>query len=298
MDSGREIRAKTTKKGGRSTRGTEALASGKDKPKQREIKPSDIHELRLKTTQIQQQTRLMKTQLNRIKDRISSTTKQINETVSNKKETSKVDSHQTAIKNIKMSIAAAEATIKDLDKQIKDCQEDDKSALVEELQEELKVAYCEYQRLKDTIDNTEAESEETRKKFAEADAKTSKQHTTELNMSISQLREANRALKEKIVAYNKKMERNKIEKVINERNQIGLTQEYYMMEINDTKRYRTEKYNMIAEELNKEMDDFDKKVEELNKIINTQRSKIIAYLTGKAQKDGDEHVNEEEEIAE
>lgn len=297
MDSGREIRAKTTTKGPRGTRGTETLTSKKEKPKQHEIKPSDIHELRMRTTQIQQQTRLMKTQLNRIKDRISSTTKQINRTVSNSKETSKVDSHQTAIKNIKMSIAAAEATIKDLDKQIKDCQEDDKSALVEELQEELKVAYCEYQRLKDTINNTEAESEETRKKFVEADAKTSKFHTNELNMSISQLKEANRALKEKIVAYNKKMERNKIEKIINERNKIGLTYEYYMKEINDTKRYRTEKYNMIAEELNKEMDDFDQKVEELNAIINEQRSKIIAYLTGKNQKEEDP-VNEEEELDE
>ena len=259
----------------------------------REIKPSEIHELRLKTSKIQQQTRLMKTQLNRIKDRINSTTKAINQTVSNSREPVNPKSHENATNQIKQSIESAKATLQDLDDQLNEARDDDRSALVEELQEELKIAYCEYQRLLDETKETSNDSSELQKKLAEADARTSKQHTKELDLAISQTKASNKQLKEKIIAYNKKMERNKIEKTINERKQQGMSPKYCEIEIDDTKRYRTEKYNMLATELNQEMEDFDEKVDMLNKIINEQRTKIINFIMDK--KEEEPEVFEEEE---
>ena len=263
------------------------------KKQPREIKPAEIHELRLKTSKIQQQTKLMKTQLNRIKDRINTTTKAINQTVTNSREPSKAKGHETTTAQIKKSIEAAQATNQDLDAQLKEAQLDDRSALVEELQEELKIAYCEYQRLQEETKRTASDSGALQKKLAEADARTSKAHTKELDLAISQTKASNKQLKEKIIAYNKKMERNKIEKTINERKKEGMSQQYCEIEITDTKRYRTEKYNMLANELNEEMEKFDSRVDMLNKIINEQRTKIINFLMN--QKDKGEEALEEEE---
>ena len=69
-------------------RGSTAVASirfGRPQPT-REIKPAQIHEMRMKTLQIQNQTKLQKTQLSRLKDKIVSKTEAINRTVNQKSE--------------------------------------------------------------------------------------------------------------------------------------------------------------------------------------------------------------------
>lgn len=263
---------------------------GREKKQKRKIRPAEIFDLRLNTSKVNQQNRVLKTQLTRIQDRINIKTKAINRTVANSRDPTEKN-HGNTIKQIRESITAAENTIRDLNNQLEEARDDDRLSIVDELKEELKIAYCEYQRLIDAVKENKLGTGDLKKRLQDADRRAGKAHTKDLERMIAAVKENNNVLKEKLEAYQKKMERNKIEAIINKRRADGKSQELCMLEIEDTKRYRTEKYNMLADELNAEIDNYDSKVDRLNSIIEEMRNKIIDRLLGSHDDHNEEEVN-------
>ncbi|EAY23550.1 hypothetical protein TVAG_072130 [Trichomonas vaginalis G3] len=246
---------------------------------QKPVTQSEIHELRLKTAQLDQQTKIMRTQLNRVRDQIASKTKAINKTVSSSSDVKGTNGFKTRAEQLEKSIQAATDTKEKLEEQIEQVKENDKGALVVELKEELKMAYCELQRIHDEIEEHKSRGANDAQKLKTANMKLTNEYLQELELKINKTRDSNRDIKDKIIAYYKKIERNNIERSLNKRNKEGIPLQYSKVEIEDNKRYRIEKFNVIAENLNDQSAKFESNVELLNNIINEQRSKIINHLS-------------------
>lgn len=263
---------------------TSRTATGeKPKPQQKTVTLSEIQNLRVKTSQVDQQTKLLKTQLNRVKDQISSKTKAINKTVSYTADVKATNSFKTRTDQLNRSIQAAKDTKEQLEKQIELIKTNDKGTLVFELQEELKMAYCEYQRIQDAIADHQANGADNIQRLKNANAIIQDDYVKEIDTKINKIKNSNRDFKDKIIAHYKKLERNNIERELTRRNKEGKSIQFSKVEIDDTKRYRVEKYNLIATNLNEQSEKFESNVELLNNIINEQREKIVKYLTQQSQ---------------
>lgn len=304
MESLPSVRSKTSSS---STRRT-SLSSGHEKKKQPHVTQSDIHQLRLKTQYLDQQTKILRTQLNRVHDQINAKTKTINKTVGNSNQIAS-NSFKTKIEQLTRSIEAATDTKEKLEEQIEVVKNNDKGAVVVELQEELKMAYCELQRIHDEIAESQSNGSSNVKRLQTANSKVSDEYAKDLDYKINKLRLSNKDIKDKIIAYQKKIERNNIERELNQRNKEGKTLQYGKVEIEDNKRYRIEKFNLIASSLNDENAKFEEKVKLLNDVINQQREKIVNHLvqqsprkeTSRSQgttKQEEEEANEEQNSGE
>lgn len=267
-----------------------------NQPKQKKlIKPAEIHELRFNTQKVLQQNRLLKAQLNRLKDRINTTTKNINKTVSNTRDVQYDHTNENICRQLNDSIIIAQHTIDQLDAEIQEKQNDDRIALVEELETELKVAYGEYMRLYEKTHQGNTSNADLVKRLNAASQRCSKRHAHELDIAIIDTKEANKMLQDKVDAYNKRAEKVKIERVINERQEKGMSHKYALISIDDTKANRTQKYNSIVTSLNEEMDQYNANVDKLIDLIGKKRNTIKEYIRKKMNNELD---NEEEEDVE
>jgi hypothetical protein len=177
------------------------------------VKPSQIHELKLQTQQIQQQTVILRTQLKRTQIQINSQTHAINKTFeqSSTETSANTTIHATTIPNLRRNIEAASHTLETLGEQIEGAEKDDKTSTVHELREEVKITYCEYKRLERGLQDKRAEAAFYGKELEEAELRASLAHIKQLRIAIDQVREQNTLLREKATAYQQKIEKIDIE---------------------------------------------------------------------------------------
>lgn len=249
---------------------------------QSDLKPAQVHELKLQTQQIKQQTKILKTQLKRTEFQISSHTNSINKTFEQSSEKPQTTTnHANTILYLKQNIEGAKHTLESLKDQVKEAENDDKTSTVEELEEELKITYCEYKRLARTLQDRKAEANHYDRELSEAESRASNQHINELKAAIRDLRSQNASLRDKSRAYQVKIEKIKIDQQIKEHQDQRVDLATTLKNIDQEKTDLNTAMDEICKELNAEADQFDQNVDELTKIIEEMKMKIINRLKEK-----------------
>ncbi|OHT04719.1 hypothetical protein TRFO_06139 [Tritrichomonas foetus] len=276
-------RGKTSNQASRQINSDSIVKLG-GKPKPREIKPSQIHELRMQTLQIQNQTKLQRTQLNRLKDKIAAKTDAINKTVSKSAERPESSTiHQTTIPQVQRSIDGAENTLQNLQDELEKAQMDDRTATYQETEEELKVTYLEYDRLQGDIQAAKDDAARTEDRLKAIDARAGNDHATELKTLIEQNRGISRSLREKWKAYQTKILKMEIERKIYDNRTNKRNADQTIKEAEKETKKDKKKLDRLLQKLDKREVHYQKHVEELMEIIDNQRRRIVDHLMGNDQ---------------
>lgn len=252
---------------------------------QPEIRPAQVHELKLQTQQIKQQTTVLRTQLKRTEFQINHKTSAINKTFEQSTEKAQTSAtiHATTIPNIKRNIEGAKNTLKTLKEQIDQVINDDKTSNVEELEEEVKMTYCEYRRLCEVLQEKRAEAGFYDNQLVEAEFRASPQHAGELKAAIRDTRAENATLRDKANAYQIKIEKINIEASIHDNQQKKVSAQKAMDKLEVEQAEENQKMKTLCDELNKEMEQHEQNVAELTEIIEQMKQKISDRLTNGPQ---------------
>jgi hypothetical protein len=257
----------------------QSVAPGKNKP---DIKPSDVYELRLKTQQIVSKTRQLRTQLNRLNDRILSRTNAIQRTREQQSETPAVaTNHSNSIPQLRRSVIGEENALDDLQNKIFDARQDDRTFLVKELEEEVKLAYCENQRLTKNLQESKAQANSADRLLQEASTRASNQNINALQAQVRELLASNAQLRDKAVAYTSKKQKLDIEKVVKEHADQKIPTDKSIEQAKAKQEATSERAKQQADQLAADKEQFYQKVAELNRIIDEQRRKITECLSGR-----------------
>lgn len=249
---------------------------------QKDIKPSDVYELKLKTQQTVLKARQLRTQLNRLNDRILSQTNAINKTREQQSDAPALaTNHANSVPQLKRSVESAENALANLRDQIKKTRQDDKTFLVKELEEEVKLAYCENQRLTALLNDSKGEANKSEQKLQEASRLASNQNLQRLQMEVRDLQSTNASLRDKAVAYNAKKGKLDIDKKIKEDQENKVPSQKIIEDATKEQEEANQKAQKQAEELEQEKAEFLQKMDELQKILDEQRQKISDCLAGK-----------------
>lgn len=260
------------------------------KPKPRpQIKPSQIHEIRVKTQKIQQQTKLARTQLNRLKDMIAVKTEAINRTVSKapeKKESLTI--HQNTIQQLDKSIRGATDTLEKLQIELENLQFDDRTAKYQEIQEELLVTYCEYDRLQVDIEHHKEEANAAEQRLIDADQKANPKNVNEIKADINNIKSINKSFRDKWNAYQIKIQKILIDQQIYKNRQENKDTDEVIQE--EKKRFdqETKDLNQLIHKMNKEDRKYHRHVDMLMETIDNQRRAIVDFLMGKKKNEDGE----------
>jgi hypothetical protein len=253
-----------------------------------EIKPSQIHTLKLQTQQIQQQTVILRSQLKRTKDQINSKTSAINKTFeqSSTEANANTTIHTSTIVNIRRNIEGARNTLETLKEQIEAAEKDDRTSAVQELEEEVKITFCEYKRLERGLQDKQAEAGFYAKELEGAEFRASPGHIRELRITIDQVREQNALLREKANAYQQKIEKINIESAIVRNIQEKRPTHEVINEVELEQAETNNEINRLCAKMGEETDRYEEMVAELSDIIETMKGKIGQCLQGNAPDEG------------
>lgn len=245
-------------------------------------KPSDIYDLKIKNAKLDQEIKILKTQLSRTKDRIHQQSKMIAHTVGPKSNVSGLQNkRQSTINNLNHSVVSAQNTLDTLNQQLEQLEKDDRNCYVEELRTEILISYAEYMRIQDMLNESSTKNRNYSKTFAAVDKKASAPSIEDQEFELRALQEENAKLIDKIKAYQTKCERTKNESTILTREGDGESLECSIQEVQDANERRTKKLNWFNELSQKENEEYDATVAYLNSLINYQRSIIADHLQGK-----------------
>lgn len=257
-----------------------------------DIKPADVYELRLKTSHLQLRTRQLRSKLNRLQDRIVASTNAINKTFEQESDQPAVTSnHTNSVPQLRRSVESAANTLESLHETIDQTRYDDKTYIVKELQEEVKLAYCEHQRLAMELQDSKIEVNESTQKRKEAEERISTQHIKELKAKNLQLQAENASLRDKAVAYKMKQKKLQIDQEISNHAKNKQPVEKTIKEADQKAQEMNEKLIQLAKELNESKEKHQQKIQELKNLIEEQKQKIQDFLDGNLQI---EQNNEEE----
>jgi hypothetical protein len=240
------------------------------------IQPSQIHDLKLRSQQRQQQARVLRTQLNRTNILIYAKTTVINKTFVQAgipPQTSK-SIHQTTIQNLRRSVDSARNTLQALCEEIDRLSKDDRSSTVEELEEELKMTHCEAARLGILV----AEKQGDRDFYlAERERKlqgSSTEHANALKAEINSVWNENAILRSKARSYQLKLEKIASEEEIREKldKEVGVAAIVEQAELKFAEKQR--RMDRILAALGKEQAQFEQSVSELTALIDGMKAKI------------------------
>jgi hypothetical protein len=244
------------------------------------VKPVAIHDLRLLTQQYQQETRILRTQLNRTNIDINSKTSVINKTFEqsgNRPNASKTI-HDHTIHNLNRNIEGTRNTFQTIREQIIELERDDRSSVVEELEEDLKMIFCEYRRRALILQERQSDSrfyaaEQERKRY-----RASPEHLADLRADIAEIREENAVLRSKARSYLLKLEKLRIEDEVAEklRNHVSPQTVVEEAEAYYVKQQRV--LDRLTAALDREMDEFQQSVGELNALNEDMRETIRTFL--------------------
>jgi chromosome segregation ATPase len=247
---------------------------------QPDIKPSQIHDLKLLTQQYQQEARLLRTQLKRTQIQINSKTSVINKTFeqSGNTPTGSKTIHEHTIENLTRNIAGAKNTLDILRVDIDQAEKDDRTSSVEELEEELKMTYCEYQRLVELLQRKKTEAQYFEKELAASEYRVSNEHVAELRADIRVTRAENASLRDKANAYQIKIEKIRIEAEIVDNIERNISTQDVLDQVDITRAENNRRLNELCNELNEDAEKHDQNLTELLDIVEEMKQKIADHL--------------------
>ena len=288
----------------RTTGASTTMTSTGGRSRGTDIKPADVYELRLKTSHLQLRTRQLRSKLNRLQDRILANTNAINKTFEQESDQPAVTSnHSNSVPQLRRSVESAANTLENLHDTIDQTRYDDKSYIVKELQEEVKLAYCEHQRLAMELQDAKIEANNSAQRRKEAEERISNQHIRELKAKNIELQGENASLRDKAVAYKMKQKKLQIEQEIAEHVKNRQSAEKSINNADKKTQEMSEKLTKTAQQLNEDKEKHLQKIQELKQLIEEQKQKIQDFLDGKLQieqnpenEEGNEGGNEEEQM--
>ena len=255
----------------------------------KQVRPAQVYELKLQTQQIRQQITMLRSQLKRTEFQITSKTSAINRTFEKGQDRAKGSAtiHMNTIPNLQRNIERHRNTLETLREQIYAAENDDRTSLVEELEEELKMTYCEYQRHVRLLREKKSENQYFDQQLGEAEFRASPQHVADLRASIKATREENASLRDKANAYQIKIEKINIEQEIFNYHEQKLKHEKVMARIEADNEARNKRLQELTQELNEEQEKHLRAVAELTEIVEGIKQKITEKLT-KPPEEGEE----------
>jgi chromosome segregation ATPase len=223
--------------------------------------------------------RRLRTHQVRVEHRILANTNAINKTLEQQSdEPSVVTNHTNTIPQLKRSLDGAENTLMSLREEIETVREHDKTYIVKEFEEEVKMVYSEYQRLCNEQQIAQAQAASTAAKLAEAEARVSAQRLAELRKEVRDLREQNATLRDKAVAYYTKRKKLMAEYTIRDNETNKVPNQKAVQEISD----KIEEINgQIAQEVQafeQKKAEHRQKITELRQILENQKKKFQDFL--------------------
>ena len=261
-------------------------------PNQTDIKPSDVYDTKLQTQKLIHRTRQLRTQLSRLQDQITSHTNAINRTFDQQSETPQISSnHNNTIPQLQRSIESAKNTLQTLKNELQRTRNDDKTFSVRELQEEVKIAYCEHQRLTLLLQDHKIEAHQIEKSRIEAENRCSNPKIAEVKTLIKEVSEVNSSLSDKSNAYNLKKSKLRIEA---ELKNVQITPKY-LTDLEEKKNQLINENNKFKEQLVIENSQHGKDISDLRQIIDDLRNKIVNKLSGKPIEKKEETIPPKEE---
>lgn len=248
------------------------------KPK-KEIKPSDVYDMKIKTSKLEQDVRLLKTQLSRTKDRINQHNKTIGKTIAKGGQTS-INKGKGTLVNLGQSIETATNTVDFLNEKLRISETDDKNSLLLELHEEILISHAEYMRVKDELKDKTEKNKKYEQLFSQADARASSQYIDEQEKALRNVQDENASLIEKIQAYQNKKQKIKIEQLICKREEEGESLECSIQEVNDANERHAKKLANYKELAKEEDRAYTNAINDLSSKIMYQRQIIADFLKG------------------
>lgn len=277
-------------------RSTTSMSKSRGSSKQPNIKPSDVYELKLQTQQIQQKTTQMKTKLSRINDIITIQTNAINKTYEQQAETPPISqTRQSSVAILRRSVESAQNTLNQLQLDIEKAKKCDKTNYVRELQEEVRIVYCEHQRLTIELQDAKIEAHHSTQLCQEGERRVSSQFHNEYKEKIRDLQNTNASLRAKAVAYQSKKAKLEMEKQIEQHQQKKKPVDET---IDESKAHQQELKDQLSSKVNDlqaQREEYEQKEQELRAIIEEQRQKIRDCLDGKIVPKALQHNEEEAE---
>jgi hypothetical protein len=222
----------------------------------------------------------LRTHQHRIHQRILANTNAINKTMEQQSdEPAVVTNHANTIPQLKRSIDGAENTLESLRNQVEDARQHDKTYIVRELEEEVKLTYCEYQRICRHLQESKIEENRVSSKLHEAEQRCSAQHLSELRNEARTLRERNAALRDKAVAYYVKREKLVAEYQIKDDQDKRVPAQRVVQRVGDEERETKRQIGDRVQQLQDRRAGHMDSIAELRQIIEDQKQKIAAFLS-------------------
>jgi hypothetical protein len=244
-----------------------------------DVRPGSIQALKLKLGQTTVKTRRMRSQLNRLNDRILSHTNAIIKTREQQTEVSACAfTHKNTIAQLRHSISIAENAFAVLRSDILKAVNDDKTFIIKETEEEVKLLYAENIRLIRCAKEADREGQFYFGLLQDAAHKATPKTREILLQQITDLSEENADLRDKAVAYRSKKKRLDIEAGIIEHMQRKVP---VQKTVEEAAERRKELEERIARETRKAAvgkREFRRKVHDLTAIIEEQRFAIARHL--------------------
>lgn len=237
-----------------------------------EIRQTHLHDLKLQTHQIKQQTTILKTQIQRTEKEIGIKTTTITKTLQGSPDKRKQNT--TTIQNLKRNIEGARHSLESLRSEIEAIEKGDSIALVEELEEDLKMNFCEYQRLVYALEDKQSEATYYERQLRDTEHRISSQNIAELRAMIQEIRAENTSLRSKANAYQVKIEKVAIESEIaeNVKAQTPLARVTEQAQVD--RKAQNEQILKTQEQLDNHKCEHQKVVSELTAIIEEMKQKI------------------------
>ena len=244
------------------------------------VTATQIQEIKLSTQKIREQITLHRSQLKRMKVKINATTSAINKTFEQSAEKPQASAtiHANTISNLEKNVYGARNTLDSLSWRLEASRNDDRASVVEELEEELKMTYCEYRRLCQEVAEREHEANFYMKRLQDAEYRASGAHMNELKANIRDVRNENASLLDKANAYQLKNEKTDMESEIVRAQQKKVSHQKMMEQINARHQSRENQMKSLCDEMNEEQEQHERKVSELLEIIEEMTRKMTAKL--------------------
>lgn len=259
-----------------------------------EIKPAQVYELKLKTQQIQQQTRQMRTQLSRAQDKIVAQTNAINKTFEQQSDASSiVTNHANTVPQLQRSVESAQNTLAELKQDIEQAKRDDKTFFVRELQEEVKIIYCEFSRLNQQIEDGNEEAQKLSQARENAEYRCSQKNYQNLRAQIAELQDSINSLRDKTNAYKSKTAKIEAGNRFNDETAQKKTPQQIKKEYEEKNKKINDDITNLDKQLAEEKDEHAKQIAELEQIIEQMRQKIVDKLNNPGEEE-DKNENKDE----
>jgi hypothetical protein len=245
-----------------------------------EIKPAQVHELKLQTQQMRQQTVILRTQLTRLESQIHSKSSIINQRLDPNRDQPQVSPtiHANTIRNLQLNVESARNTLATLKEEIEELESDDRTPAIDELEEELKFSYCEYTRLLQGVQDKKAAAAAYAKELLELELRGAARHLGDLRALVREVRAQNVSLREKANAFQLKIEKLNVEDEIVDA-QSGERPEHEILADAQAEHEELKaRVTAVVEKMNDEADEHAQKIARLGEIIQAMKDKIAAKL--------------------